>query len=170
MADIESALRLAVQIHGSIRAAATKLGFSEDAAARVLSGEGVGGKNLKSLRKALTLPEDAPLRQSAPLHGSALSGNVSLGVRATGTLSPPTAVREAAPTPYAAAQYAEVRGRSIEVEALLAYALERQRLLTQALAQASGLTPNATPEALEAATARQLKLDAEAADARAREA
>jgi DNA-binding transcriptional regulator YiaG len=43
----------------------------------------------------------------------------------------PKEVREPAPT-YRA-QPPELYGRSIEVEALLAYALERQRLLTQAL-------------------------------------
>lgn len=68
------------------------------------------------------------------------------------------------------ARTAELRGRSIEVEALLAYALERQRLLTQSLGEAATLTPNATPEELEAATARQLQADAEAGRGKAREA
>lgn len=79
----------------------------------------------------------------------------------------PTVVREAQTVPYGAT--GELRGRIIEVEALMAYALERQRLLLQSVPP-EALSPSATPEALEAATRRQHAADAAAAAARAREA
>jgi hypothetical protein len=70
MSDIETALRRAVQVHGSIRSAAIEMKFSEDAASRVLKGEGVGRKNLQQFREVFGLPDDAPLRQSAPVSGA----------------------------------------------------------------------------------------------------
>lgn len=108
------------------------------------------------------------LRDIAAALESPLAGSARVGVTASGTLTTAPAVREE--RAYYTAHTAELRGRSMEVEALLAYALERQRLLTQSLGEAATLTPNATPEELEAATARQMKADAEAGLAKAREA
>lgn len=64
------------------------------------------------------------------------------------------------------AQRAELHGRSIEVEALLAYALERQRLLTQALGGGGNVTATARGAAVEAssvAAARENQAGSEAA-------
>lgn len=98
------------------------------------------------------------------------SAHTRVSVGTTGTLDAvsPHAVREPAPSPFQG--NAELRGRSIEVEALLRYALERQRLLTQALGAPETLSQHATGEELEAATRRQHAADAAAAAARAREA
>jgi hypothetical protein len=73
----------------------------------------------------------------------------------------------------------EIAGQAKAVRRMLVSALDEQERVILGLEQAfqelrsvplAPLTPNATPEELEAATARQLRLDAEEARARAREA
>lgn len=86
MDDIETALRHVISVHGSVRAAALKMGFSEDAAARVLAGEGVGGKNLARFRRALGLPASAPLRQPATVSGES-DVTFGMGGSATGAVT-----------------------------------------------------------------------------------
>lgn len=86
MDDIETALRHFISVYGSVRSAARNMGFSEDAAARVLAGEGVGGKNLARFRRALGLPASAPLRQTATVSGES-DVTFGMGGSATGTVT-----------------------------------------------------------------------------------
>lgn len=93
------------------------------------------GKATANLLNAEQLDRLAAARDFPTEWPPPLEAHMRVGATMTARLSPP--VTEKPPVPYGDLQRettrAEIRGRSIEVEALLAYALERQRSLTKAL-------------------------------------
>ena len=105
ISDIRDAVAVLVHEHGNIARAATAVGLPVDAVRRVATGKGLTGRNVSVFREALGLSR---LRIEPASE--------------TDTATPPLAVFE------------RLRGRADEISALLAFALDRQRLLADDLA------------------------------------